>query len=132
MSRDDWPSEDIPIPDILLPPKGGAQAPRVRARNTNWKGVVGIVLAVVAAPNLLVAASSLPEGTGFAVALGAVLALPLLAILAGILMARDIRKGASSSRGLAVAAIVVGLGMSALMLIALAFVAVYAADIVGG
>lgn len=131
MSRDDWPSEDIPIPDILLPPKAGARKPSVRARNTNWKGVVGILIAVVVAPNLLLVTSSVSNGTLFAAALAVVVALPLVAVLAGVLMARDIREGASSSRGLAVAAIVVGLGVSTLMIIALALISVYGADILG-
>jgi hypothetical protein len=116
VSRDDWPRDEIPIPAVLLPPKGGPQAPRVRARNTNWKGVVGIIIAVVIAPNLLVMASSLPERAPFAVVLTVALVLPLVAVLAGFLMSRDIRKGASSSRALAVAAIGVGLGMAFLMI----------------
>jgi hypothetical protein len=95
-------------------------------RNTNWKGWAGILVAVVVAPNLAALASSAPDGAPFAVALGAALATPLVAVLAGILMAYDIRGGAESSKGLAVAAIVVGMGMSALMIIALVLFSAFA------
>lgn len=126
MGEEEVPGDEIPIPAILLPPKDGSSAVRVRVRNTNWKGVVGIVIALVVAPNLAALASSVPEGAPFAVALGVALATPLLAVLAGILMAYDIRGGAESSKGLAVAAIVVGMGMSALMIISLVLFTTFA------
>ncbi len=117
MSTKDAPGEEEPIPSVLLPPEGGGRAPRVGVPNTNWKGAVGILLAVVVAPNLAVLASSVPDGVPFAVVLGIALATPLVAVLAGIRMAFDIRRGASSSKNLAVASIVVGLGMTCLMII---------------
>jgi hypothetical protein len=120
------PNEESPIPAILLPPKQGSAVARARVRNTNWKGVVGIVIAVVVAPNLAALVSSFPDGTPFAAALGVALATPLVAVLAGILMAFDIRGGAESSKGLAVAAIVVGMGMTALMIISLVLFTAFA------
>jgi hypothetical protein len=105
-------TEEEPIPAILLPPKQGSAVERVRARNTNWKGVAGIIAAVLVAPNLLALSSSLPDGAPFAVALGVALATPLLAVVAGILMAFDIRNGAGSSRRLALASMTVGILMT--------------------
>src|SRR5665811_1432157 len=109
--EDSGPDEELPIPAVLRPPKGGRSAPRVRVRNTNWKGVTGIVTAVLVAPNLLVWSSSLPAGALFAVVLSVAVALPLTAVLAGILMSFDIRGGAETSKNLAVAAIAVGMVM---------------------
>ncbi|HEX7589454.1 MAG TPA: hypothetical protein VF362_00560 [Demequinaceae bacterium] len=126
MTEENVPSDEIPIPAILLAPKNGSAVERVRVRNTNWKGVVGIVVAVVVAPNFAALASSAPAGAPFAVALAIALATPLVAILAGIRMAFDIRRGAESSKGLAVAAIVTGMGMSALMIIALVLFSAFA------
>ena len=119
MTEENVPTDEIPIPSILLPPKQGSAVVRVRVRNTNWKGIAGILVALVVAPNLAALASSVPDGAPFAVALGVALATPLVAVLAGILMAFDIRRGAESSKGLAVAAIVVGMGMTALMIVSL-------------
>jgi hypothetical protein len=99
---------------------------RVRVHNTNWKGWAGILIAIVFPPNLAALASSAPDGAPFVAALGAALATPLVAVLAGILMAFDIRRGAESSSRLAVAAIVVGMGMSALMIIALVLFSAFA------
>jgi hypothetical protein len=125
-SRGDGMTEEEPIPAILLPPKQGSEVVRVRVRNTNWKGVVGIAAAVVVAPNLAALAPSAPEGAPFAVALGVALATPLVAVLAGIRMAFDIRRGAESSKRLAIAAIVTGMGMTALMIIALVLFSAFA------
>ncbi len=119
MTEKNVPSEENPIPAILLPPKQGTAVARVRVRNTNWKGVVGIIVAVVVPPNLAALASAAPDGAPFAVALAVALATPLVAVLAGVLMAFDIRGGAESSKNLAVAAIVVGMGMTAIMTILL-------------
>jgi hypothetical protein len=80
----------------------------------------------VVAPNLAALASSAPDGAPFAVALGVALATPLVAVLAGILMAFDIRNGAESSKGLAVAAIAVGLGVTTVMITALVLFSVAA------
>jgi len=105
-------TDETPIPAILLPPgKEGSAVPRERVRNTNWKGVVGIVAAVVVAPNLVALSPSVPDGAPFATVLALALAVPLLAVLGGILMAYDIRGGAASSRRLALAAMTVGIVM---------------------
>lgn len=59
--------DEEPIPDILLPPKGGTRAPRERIPTTNWKGVLAIIAAAVVAPNLLAQASKFPDGAPFAI-----------------------------------------------------------------
>lgn len=112
-------TDEDPIPAILLPPGQGSAVPRVRVRHTNWKGIWGIVAAVVVAPNLAVLAATLTGGAPFAVVLALALATPLVAVVAGIHMAYDIRRGAESSKNLAVAAIVVGMAMTVLMVVSL-------------
>jgi hypothetical protein len=119
MGVESGPDEEPPIPAVLLSAKGGGAAPRVGVRNTNWKGVTGIVAAVIVAPNLLVWASSLPAGAMFGVILSVAVALPLTAVLAGILMSVDIRGGAESSKTLAVAAIAVGMLTTVVLIISL-------------
>jgi len=109
-------TDEAPIPAVLLPPgKEGSAVPRVRVRNTNWKGFVGIAAAVIVAPNLVALLSSLPDGAAFAVGLAVALATPLAAIVAGILMAYDIRGGAASSRRLALTSVTVGIVMTVLL-----------------
>lgn len=120
--KDELPNEELPIPAILLPPRGRRPPERVRVRNTNWKGVVGIIVAVVVAPNVLVWAAGLPSGALFAVILAVAVALPLVAVLAGILMAVDIRKGAESSKRLAIASMTVGIVMTFIITVALLIV----------
>jgi hypothetical protein len=107
--------DETPIPAILLPPKHGSAAPRVRVRHTNWKGIWGIVAAVVVAPNLLAVASVVPDGAPFAIALAMALATPLLAVVAGVVMAYDIRNGAESSGRLALASVTVGIVVTFLL-----------------
>jgi len=109
-------TDEAPIPAILLPPgKDGSEVPRAHVRNTNWKGVVGIVAAVVVAPNLVALSPSVPDGAPFATVLALALAVPLLAVLGGILMAYDIRNGAESSRRLALASMTVGILMISIL-----------------
>jgi hypothetical protein len=69
-------------------------------RSTNWKGVVGIVLGYLgSAPALF--------NRWYVLA-------PLISVVAGVLMLRDIGQGATSSKKLAYAAIVVGILLTAL------------------
>ena len=126
MSKDDVSKDEpvvigeAPIPAILLPPSSAAAAvPRVRVRHTNWKGIWGIIAAVLVAPNLLALSASLPDGAPFVTGLAVALATPLLAVVAGILMAYDIRNGAESSRRLALAAVTVGIVMTFILVVVL-------------
>ena len=126
MTEEDVPSDKIAIPAILLPPKDGSAVVRARVSNTNWKGWMGILLAVVVAPNLTAVASSIPDGAPFVVFLIVAVAMPLVAVVAGIRMAFDIRGGAASSTRLAVGAIAIGMAMTVFMVASLVLLSIAA------